>query len=82
MLKDDRPVPGFWSPDMLIDLDVMLGREHAGGPEYLVVWPSGYFPELKVGADISGELHWEPVDRNRLHNQATALLTAAQEARG
>lgn len=48
-------------------VEIGLGREDAGGPEYLVMWPSGYLPGIGQGADVGPELMWEPVDRAAPH---------------
>ncbi|MBM2618516.1 hypothetical protein JIG36_23445 [Actinoplanes sp. LDG1-06] len=56
------------------------GRERAGEPEYPHLWPAGYLPSLPGSSvHICDELVWEPVDRERLRVQASALLNAVRE---
>jgi hypothetical protein len=80
LLDGEKPVSDYWDPTMLFSIEVLLGREQESDPEHLFIYPDGYFPQLRTHAHICDELSWEPVDRDRLRDQATALLNAAETA--
>lgn len=60
----DEQSPNAGSSVCPLTVHVLLGRENAGGPEYLVVY-----------LDSVG-LEWESVERNELEAAATMLLDA------
>jgi hypothetical protein len=60
-----------------LTVEVLLGREAAGGPEYLIVEPMGFAPEQGFAFQVCEPLDCEPLDRARLEREAAALLAAA-----
>ena len=78
LLENEMPVSDFWDSSMVVTIEMLLGREQAGDPEHLFVYPGGYFPQSRTSAHLCDELSWEPVDRDRLRIQAIALLEIAQ----
>ncbi|MEV6488284.1 hypothetical protein AB0M20_06555 [Actinoplanes sp. NPDC051633] len=78
LLRKAQPWQG--TGEMLMDLDITLGRDEPGGPESLVCFPSGYLPKIERWAQIYEGLDWEGIDRPRLHAEATRLLESADGA--
>ncbi|MFB9903879.1 hypothetical protein [Allokutzneria oryzae] len=89
LLVDDEPQPGraiSWlargatEPERIdtieLTVEVLLGREGEGGPEFLQLAPAGHAPEHGIAFQVCAELEWDPMDRTTLERTATALLTA------
>jgi hypothetical protein len=84
MLIDDEPQPGqgisLLPEGTLLTVEVRLGREETGGPEFLQVLPSGLTAVLPSGQgqraafQVCAELECQPVDRIVLEQAAATLL--------
>ena len=90
VLLDDEPTPGraisWLAPDATeaeriedteLTVEIMIGRDDDGGPEYLILQPSGHAPRQGFAFQICAELVWEPMDRAAVERTAAALLAAA-----
>ncbi|GAA4022205.1 hypothetical protein GCM10022247_53010 [Allokutzneria multivorans] len=90
VLVDDEPDPGrpisWLAPgateparvsDTVLTVEVMIGRDEDGGPEYLMLQPSGRAPQQGFAFQICAELVWEPMDRASVERAAVALLDSS-----
>lgn len=63
-----------WVDDLRMSVEILIGREAAGGPEFLQVIPLGHSVGKGFGFQPCAELECEPLDRPTLDRAAARLL--------
>ncbi|MCX4826014.1 hypothetical protein OG883_40790 [Streptomyces sp. NBC_01142] len=64
-----------------LTIEILMGREEAGGPEYLQVLPSGETPRQGIAFEVCAPLECQPVPRADLEAAAARLLTISAPER-
>ncbi|MGY0064155.1 hypothetical protein ACWY4P_48285 [Streptomyces sp. LZ34] len=81
MLIDSEPQTGsrHIAEGTLLTVEVLMGREEPGGPEFFQVLPSGETPVRRLGFEVCAPLDCQPVPRADLEHAAARLLMVSAD---